>query len=192
MNTTRYAQLRQERDSDSVSIARPGDASVVSEKGGKKEVVRITRPETSHRNKNTGAPKNLSFGQTSSQILNQQSQWLNNDAVPLLILPLIEPSTMVLVASEPGQMKLLLKNAKNYHLLPPLLSLDCAIQDMNYDTCITAQKRCIAHLSKLRTSLVTLSHEAVEQRLDQPWNLPVSSSVSALQICSAKIIKVSS
>ncbi len=133
-------------------------------------------------------------GQMSNQILIHQSEWLSNDAVPLLILPLIEPSTMVLVATgETGQIKLMKKNVKNYRVLPPLLSLNCAAHDMNIKTCISAQKRFIMHLSKLRCSLPTSSSSAmVDQNSNSLENLQVAAHSSALQIKSAKIIKVSS
>lgn len=131
--------------------------------------------------------KSALFGQVNSQILSNQYEWLTNDTVPLLILPLIEPSTMVLVSSEDGKIKLMKKNVKNYHVLPPLISLDCVINNMNYDVCIVAQKRCMSYLSKLRASIATLSEtKVISTELD---GLAVAAPF--LHIESAKIVKVS-
>ena len=184
-----YTNLYQEQDqihemksAETLSPSRAGDHT---EKVVKKEVVR--KPDTMQRSKSNATKKSF-FGH-SSQILMQQSEWMNNEAVPLLILPLIEPSTMVLVAAELGRIKLMKKNVKNYHLLPSLLSVDCAVHNMQMEICIAAQKRCMTRLSQLRSSLPTSSSED-EEREDRSFNLRVSSHASALQIHSAKIIKV--
>ena len=165
------------------------DSSIMTEKGHKKDNVRLSRPDTVTRNKNA-LTKNLLFGQTSSELLMQQSEWIHGDAVPLLILPLIEPSTMVLVAANAGQIKLMKKNVKNYHLLPPLLSLECALQNMDLNICIEAQRNCTLHLSKLRSSLPTSSLKVVE-RFDLSPEMWLREQASIIQIKSAKIIKVS-
>jgi hypothetical protein len=95
---------------------------------------------------------------------------------------------MVLVASELGKIKLMKKNVKNYFLLSPLLSLNCVVHNMKFETCIIAQKRCILHLSRLRTSLSTLSCE-FSLHNENPWTSPQT---LGLNIKSAKIIKVCS
>ncbi len=161
------------------SNTRPNEAVAV-----KKDIHR--KPELVKINKAI-VTKGALFGQVNSQILSNQFFWLSNDPVPLLILPFIEPSTMVLVSSDEGKIKLMKKNVKNYHVLPPLISLDCVISDMNYDVCIVAQKRCMSYLSKLRSSIATLSEtKAISTELDG-----LSFAAPFLHIESAKIVKVS-
>lgn len=163
------------------------DVSIMTEKGTKKEIIRSNRTDTATRPKS----KNPLFGHTTtSQLLMQHSEWIHDDAVPLLILPLIWPSTMVLVATNAGQIKLMKKNVKNYHLLPPLISLDCTLQDMDLNVCIEAQKQCMLHLSKLRLSLPTSSLKLMEQ-FDLSPEMWSRKQASIIQIKSAKIIKVS-
>jgi hypothetical protein len=184
-NHQEHDKSRDTKSSDILPPPRAGDVLTPDKKDGTR------RPETVIRVKNTTAPaKNPFFGQMSSQILMQQSEWMNNDPVPLLMLPLIEPSNMVCYAEEGGNIKQVRRRVKHYHKLPRLLSLDCVIHKMNFDTCVAAQKHCIAHLSKLRTSLPTASQKEVEQ-INQSLNLQIASSTSALQIKSAKIVKVS-
>ena len=189
----RYASLRQglgaeknrdSKTSDTLTSVRSIDAS---EKGTKKEVVR--KPEPLARSKTSTVSAKSSFFGISSQVLMQQSEWVNQDAVPLLVMPLIEPSTMVLVSEEGGNMKLMKKNMKNYYTLPPLLSLNCAIHNMNYDMCVTAQKRCIAHLSRLRTSLPTSSYEVLNPIEPSQHSMQIARHIPILKIKSAKIIK---
>ena len=197
VNSKKHAKVRKENGKNRVKSpdkspppSRTGDTST-SEKGNKKDLTR--KPEPPNRNKGAASTKTQMSGQMSNQILKHQSEWLNNDAVPLLVLPLIEPSTMVLVATgEMGQIKLMKKSVKNYRVLPPLLSLDCAAHDMNLETCVAAQKRFVMHLSKLRCSLPTSSSAMVNQESNFSDKLQIAAHSSALQIKSARIIKVSS
>lgn len=162
--------------------------SVSYERTTKKDVNK--KPELVKPNKSI-LPKTSMFGKMSSQLLIHQSEWLKNDTVPYLILPLIEPSTMVLVYTGSGKVKLMKKNVKNYHSLSPLISLDCVIDNMKVDKCINAQKKCMAYLSKIRTTLTTLSH-TTDELYDTPWNSFKSHSNNYLQINSVKVIEVSS
>jgi len=157
----------------------------------------IRKPEHIRGKSGTLPARSSFFVQISSQAMLDQSKWVDDEAVPMIMLPLIEPSSKVAIQkSESGEIQFLKKVVKSYNLLSALITLDCVVTQMNFDTCVAAQKRCIAILSELRKSIPTespgshLSNKALSVG-SSPLDQLSRSAVSPLEIVSAKIIKVS-
>lgn len=129
-----------------------------------------------------------------STALAEQSKWVLDDANPMILLPLVEPSSKVAVLRpESEEIKFHRKLVKSYITLPPLISLHAVIPDMNYETCIATQKLCISTLAELRKTLPTTSPDNYNENITKDNKLlqqVLSSTVSPLEIASAKIIKV--
>jgi hypothetical protein len=106
--------------------------------------------------------QNTFFSQTPSQAMTEQSKWLDDEQVPMILLPLIEPSSKVAVLkAEKGEIKFLKKMVKTYRLLAPLISLNCVIPEMDFNQCIRAQDFCISRLCDMRRKIPTISPDYV-------------------------------
>ncbi len=154
------------------------------------------KPESNRAKSSTSVARTTFPAQNMSSALVQQSQWVNDEAIPLIMLPLIEPSTLVAISNgSNGEIKMLKKMNKSYRVLSPLLYLSVVPGQMKYDTCVTAQRRCIAALSELRKALPTssLSSDFRKSNIasaDLPTK-PSQARDAPLDVVSAKIIKVS-
>jgi len=131
--------------------------------------------------------------------LSNNSKWLEDNPVPMLQLPLIEPSTTLngnLSSTTTTTTTATTTNAKlipqdvhaPYKLVPSLISLNCVVPKMRFEDCTAAQKHCIAHLSSLRHTMATSSFDGCQymkgtQRKEAVPYLP------PLEIISAAIVK---
>ena len=137
------------------------------------------------------------FPQMTSQAMTEQSKWVDEDAVPTILLPLVEPSSKVAVMrADSGEIRFLKKFVKSHNILSSFISLNCVVTQMSFETCIAAQKRCITSLTELRRKLPTVSPDnnrdsgivTLEKSLLEQLQ---RSTVSPLEIASVKIRKVS-
>jgi len=160
--------------------------------------VSVAKP-TGHSRAKSGSVTTRSsfFPQMNSQAMTEQSKWVDEDAVPTILLPLVEPSSKVAVMrADSGEIRFLKKFVKSYNILSSLISLHCVVTQMSFETCIAAQKHCITSLTELRRTLPTVSPDnnldseivTLEMYLLEQLQ---RSTISPLEIASVKIRKVS-
>ncbi len=157
------------------------------------KILASSKPNSNAAKKSTLANRASLFPIVSTA-LTEQSKWVLDDANPMILLPLVEPSSKVAVLRpESEEIKFHRKLVKSYITLPPLISLHAVIPDMNYETCIATQKLCILTLAQLRKTIPTTSPDNYNENITKDNKLlqqVLSSTVSPLEIASAKIIKV--
>ena len=141
----------------------------------------------------TSSGRSSLFTQTSSQVMNEQYKWVDDNEVPPILLPLVEPSSKVVIYGEDGSIRFMKKMPKSYNVSPPLISLNAVITEMDVNFCIDAQKQCITVLSQLRKRIPTISPCGVLEGASIPASdKSYKSNENPLTIVSAKIMKVSS
>ena len=113
----------------------------------------------------------------------------------MLQLPLIHPDSLIKnMRDDRNIIKSLEELYGRLVKVPKLLSLHCVVPKMSFHDCSSEQQRCISHLLNIRKSIPTASSlmlmpEVVPSR-NHVHERYFSSIPSALEIISAKIIKV--
>jgi hypothetical protein len=132
----------------------------------RKNLVTPAKPNNHSRGKSGSFPaQSAFFSPTPSQAMTEQSKWVDDEQVPMILLPLVEPSSKVAVLKgEGGEIKFLKKTVKAYQVLAPLISLHCVIPEMEFNQCILAQDLCISRLFNLRRKIATTSPDYVFNR----------------------------
>jgi len=146
---------------NSVVSAKPSSAPEFAPDSPDK-IIKLDLPRKQDtRTKNGNIPaRKLFTSQNVSPAMVEQSKWIEDDSIPLILLPLIEPSTMVAIQKgDTGEIKMLKKINKSYRVLSSLLYLNCVPGRIHLEECVTAQQRCISMLANLRKTIPTISQD---------------------------------
>lgn len=90
-----------------------------------------------------------------------QSKWLDDDPLPSVQLPLVDPSLLVDGRPDDGKGPAPTDPSGQATQPPmPLVAMNCVIHKIRFETCALAQRRCIASVSDLRQETPTSSSPA--------------------------------
>ena len=110
--------------------------------------------------KTTITTKNNFFAQISpSTFLITQSRWLENEPIPDISLPILDMREMLSTIETGNESQLASLDASGQPLRSPIISLNCIVPRVKYETCANSQTRYIANLVDFRTRMPTLSYQ---------------------------------
>ena len=141
------------------------------------------------------------FAQTQAPFLQAQSKWMEDEPIPHIPLPLVDPSAIqvALARSGPAGQKAFKDIAAARSLAASVISLRCVAPKIRSESSASAQRRCLASLSELRQRMPTSSVAGGEgSKADASAGLSLYGDVGGdngaslpppLEVVSAKIVK---
>lgn len=133
----------------------------------------------------TKLPARSTFFRAGPSILQEQSKWVDGESVSFTILPLVEPSSVMVVSQGSDDIQFLKKAEDTYTITSPLICLNADVSKIDHRICAKFQNEFSAQLSKIREALPTLSTN--DTYLEESQYLQTS--ISPLGVVSARIIK---
>lgn len=135
-----------------------------------------------------------SFFRAGSNALQEQSKWVDHESIPLVMFPLIEPSSTVAISNGGDDIKFLQKAINTYRPISSLLFLDAVISRMNDSKCKEYQERFYSLLAYVRTLIPSTSENDsfIEDDFGKRFETANHYKRSLTEVLSAQIVKAES